>query len=526
MRERQRDLREEDFSGRRMVRAVSNSASPSTEAPFGAAVTCLAKMPSDSVNWLWGDVLALGKVTLLTGASGVGKSFVALQMSAAVTRGDRDSRAETRGEPGQVLLVAPEVELRDVVRPRLQAAGAELSRVHALRGIRRSSTQADDDQCRAFQLDEDLRLLEHEIAERKAAEKPLRLIVIDPFPVELFAYRYGTADLVRTMRELAEIAAWSQVAILLVVDNSIRLNGSWGNLNKVLHSTAQTVWSVFDGRDEGTALNPIRASARFRDQRSGWSLPNMRAGCADVGCKESDPSSDRELRDDEPEPEPDRLLLSVKANLKQKSTGLSFRLVEGCVEWHPEPVDMTAEQYSARQDDRARSSALLLEQEWSELARATHWLKRRLARGVTPLRELKRAADEHDISFSTLRRAFCGLRGVAQRIGTSRLWGWSLPEHDTESGRLPTWLNVEDDENDEQSDEAPASEPSEFEQPVPPETNEQACDEPQHREQEPDEVVELPDGTITWKSLLDPSELASLKEFETLVVTETRRPDS
>ena len=526
MRERQRELREQDFSGRRIVRSLSNSTSSSTNAPFGAAVTCLAEMTSDSVNWLWGDVLALGKVTLLTGASGVGKSFVALQMAAAVTLGERDSRAETRGEPGQVLLVAPEVELRDVVRPRLQAAGAELSRVHALRGIRRSSTQADDDQCRAFQLDEDLRLLEHEIAERKAAEKPLRLIVIDPFPVELFAYRYGTADLVRTMRELAEIAAWSQVAILLVVDNSIGLSGSWGNLIKVLHSTAQSVWSVFDGRDEGTALNPIRSSARFRDQRSGWSLPNMRAGCADVGCKESDPSSDRELRDDEPEPEPDRLLLSVKANLKQKSTGLSFRLVEGCVEWHPEPVDMTAEQYSAQQDDRARSSALLLEQEWSELARATHWLKRRLTRGVTPLRELRRAADEHDISFSTLRRAFCGLKGVAQRIGGSRLWGWSLPEHDTRSGRLPTWLNVEDDENDEESDEAPASVPSDFEQPVPPETNERARDELQCRAQEPDEVVELPDGTITWKSLLDPSELASLKKVEPLVATETRRPDS
>ena len=252
----------------------------------------------------------------------------------------------------------------------------------------------------------------------------------------------------------------------------------------------------------------------------------MRAGCANVGGKESDSSSDGEPRDGEPEPEPDRLLLSVKANLKQKSMGRSFRLYEGRVEWHAEPVDMTAEQYSARQDARARSSALLLEQDWSELARATHWLKRRLTRGVTPLRELKRAADEHDISFSTLRRAFCGLRGVAQRIGCSRLWGWSLPEHDTQSGRLPTWLNIEDDENDEECDEAPASVPSDFEQPVPPETNKPARDEPQCRAQEPDEVVELPDGTITWKSLLDPSELASLKKVESLVAMETRRPDS
>ncbi len=494
MRERQRELCEEDFSGRRIVRSLSNSTSPSTNAPFGAAVTCLAEMTSDSVNWLWGNVLALGKVTLLTGVSGVGKSFVASRMVAGVTQGERDSRAETRGEPGQVLLISPEVELRDVVRPRLQAAGAELNRVHALRGIRRSSTQADDDPCRAFQLDEDLRLLEHEIAERKAAEEPLRLIVIDPFPVELFAYRYGTADLVRTMRDLAEIAAWSQVAILLVVDNSIGLSGSWGNLNKVLHATAQSVWSVFEGQQNSDSL----VFFPF-------------------------PSSNREPQPDDPEPEPDRLLLSVKSNLKHKSTGLSFRIAEGRVEWRAEPVDMTAEQYSAQQDDRARSSSLLLEQDWSELARATHWLKRRLARGVTPLSEIKRAAYEHDISYSTLRRAFCGLKGVARRIGNSRLWGWALPEHNILSGRLPTWLNVEDDE---ESDEAPASAPSHFEQPVSPETNERASDEPQRREREPDAIVELPDGTITWKSLVDRSEWATLKVLETLVATETRRPDS
>ena len=190
------------------------------------------------------------------------------------------------------------------------------------------------------------------------------------------------------------------------------------------------------------------------------------------------------------------------------------------MEWRAEPVDMTAEQYSAQQDDRARSSSLLLEQEWSELARATDWLKRRLTRGVTPLREIKRAAYEHDISYSTLRRAFCGLKGVARRIGNSRLWGWALPEHDTQSGRLPTWLN------DEESDEAQASMPSQFEQPVLPESNERASDEPQRREREPDAIVELPDGTITWKSLLDPSELVGAKVLETMVAAETRRPDS
>ena len=101
---------------------LSNSSSLGLEPSYEAA--CLGEMTADSVNWLWGDLLALGKVTLLTGVSGVGKSFVALRMAAAVTRGERDSRAETREEPAHALLISPVVELADVV----QTTSANLAR--------------------------------------------------------------------------------------------------------------------------------------------------------------------------------------------------------------------------------------------------------------------------------------------------------------------------------------------------------------------------------------------------------------
>ena len=118
MRARQGEMRDEDFSGRRVVRGVLQAeleaevTNSSAESPaFGAAVTCLGDMTSESVKWLWGDQLAVGKVTLFTGASGVGKSFVALRMVADVTRGGRDASADNGAEPGDVLLISPEVEL-------------------------------------------------------------------------------------------------------------------------------------------------------------------------------------------------------------------------------------------------------------------------------------------------------------------------------------------------------------------------------------------------------------------------------
>ena len=44
---------------------------------------------------------------------------------------------------------------------------------------------------------------------------------------------------------------------------------------------------VVPAPDGGTALNPIRANARFRDRRSRWSVKNIGASCANVGMKES-----------------------------------------------------------------------------------------------------------------------------------------------------------------------------------------------------------------------------------------------
>ena len=76
---------------RREVLLRPASAPRVVDGPFVATVNCLADIVAQPVVWLWGDLVARGVVTLLTGPSGVGKSFVALDVAAAVTRGDRAS---------------------------------------------------------------------------------------------------------------------------------------------------------------------------------------------------------------------------------------------------------------------------------------------------------------------------------------------------------------------------------------------------------------------------------------------------
>ena len=168
----------------------SRGANRSAEGAAHRVMSCVSDVEACSVDWLWGELVARGMVTSLTGSSGVGKTFVALDVAAAVTRGDRKTLRRSKGETaspsflgdaGDVLLISTGNELGHVIRPRLAAAGAVMSRVHVLNGIRSHDGDAGVDSNRPFELNVDLTLLEQEIERRQGTGSPLRLIVIDPW---------------------------------------------------------------------------------------------------------------------------------------------------------------------------------------------------------------------------------------------------------------------------------------------------------------------------------------------------------
>lgn len=427
---------------RRVVPLRGAEAGVAEERLLSAAVTPLSDLRPQPLVWLWGNVLAQGKITLLTGPAGVGKSFVAMEMAAAITRpvsfpvtptrevgradaaqtgaigdvvgsfntseslsrtGDHQSNIAvdesvdpmsagnsfhdttefTSGEhraAGDVLLICSEHELADVVRPRLQAANADLTRVHAVRGLKRTG-HAD---CRLFQLNDDLQTLERELAKRAAEGNRVRLVVVDPFPLELSYDRTAVSRMREVIRNLSEIAAWAETAILLVTESDGNSRGWFTRIDKALESSVQSVWTI---------------------------VPDLH-------------HAER------------RLLLSMKSNWIGRASGRAFQLRQGAVEWEDCSVNVVAEQHL--RELRTRSRDPTWELEWSELGRAKEFLQRRLAGGKPmPLQQIKQIADANDISFSTLRRAFCGLRGKSERIGVTRLWMWSLPESDSSAAHLP-----------------------------------------------------------------------------------------
>jgi AAA domain len=85
------------------------------------------------VRWLWPGRIARGKVTMLAGDPGVGKSQLALAIAAIVTTAGEFPVDGARADGGSVIIFSAEDAADDTIRPRPEAVGADLERCHILR---------------------------------------------------------------------------------------------------------------------------------------------------------------------------------------------------------------------------------------------------------------------------------------------------------------------------------------------------------------------------------------------------------
>jgi hypothetical protein len=86
---------------------------------------------SEPVTWLLApSYLAAGKVNLLVGAEGIGKSLWTIRAMASVSTGSPWGPFTIAGNPGAVILIATEDGWSDTIRPRLELAEADLSRIY------------------------------------------------------------------------------------------------------------------------------------------------------------------------------------------------------------------------------------------------------------------------------------------------------------------------------------------------------------------------------------------------------------
>src|SRR5262249_31511728 len=97
-------------------------------------VVCLKDIAPQAVRWLWPGRIALGKLCLLDGDPGQGKSLFTLDLCARLTQGLALPDGAPAGPPVSVLLLS-EDDLCDTIRPRLEQLSGETGRVFAYRGM-------------------------------------------------------------------------------------------------------------------------------------------------------------------------------------------------------------------------------------------------------------------------------------------------------------------------------------------------------------------------------------------------------
>lgn len=87
-----------------------------------------AEIDATTVRWLWHPFLARGKLSVLDGDPGTGKSFLTVDLAARLSRGVLPD-GQPLGYPHTTLILNAEDDASDTIRPRASAAGADLSRV-------------------------------------------------------------------------------------------------------------------------------------------------------------------------------------------------------------------------------------------------------------------------------------------------------------------------------------------------------------------------------------------------------------
>jgi hypothetical protein len=150
------------------------------------------------VQWLVQDRIPLGKVVILDGDPGLGKSTLLLDLAARVTGagGGLFADGTPLGATGNVLIMSAEDDPEDTIRPRLELAGARLDRVHFLDEGRVGGTAWP------IEIPRHLPLIEEQIAAVQA-----RLLVIDPLMAYLAGVDANTDQSVRkALAELSRVA--------------------------------------------------------------------------------------------------------------------------------------------------------------------------------------------------------------------------------------------------------------------------------------------------------------------------------
>jgi hypothetical protein len=194
----------------------------------------LADVEAEPVNWLWANRLPRGMITMIAGDPGLAKSTIAAHWAAVLTapssapwRQRRDywpDAVRRQGGPFNVVVISAEDGAGHTIRPRHEAAGADLSHVCEVEHVR---IAAQGEEGRMFSLESDVRELEKKIEE----VGNVAMVVVDP--VTAYMGRIDThknSEVRAVLAPLAKLAEKYNVAVVIITHLTKEETKSWKSI--------------------------------------------------------------------------------------------------------------------------------------------------------------------------------------------------------------------------------------------------------------------------------------------------------
>lgn len=329
------------------------------------------------VRWLWPGWLARGKLQILAGAPGTGKTTIAMALAATVSSAGRFP-CGTPVNRGNVLIWTGEDDPADTLAPRLVASGAELANVYFVRGT------VQDGEPRSFDPGRDIRLLVNE-AKRIGN---VRLLVVDPVVSAIVGDGHKANDVRRGLQPLVDLGQSLDCAVLGITHFS---KGS-------------------SGRDP---LERVMGSQAF----------GALARVVLVAAKVVTPEEDSQPR---------RFVARAKSNIGPDGGGFDYQLLQTELDQHEGVVAAYVEWQGAIQGSaRELLSAAEVDDPTGDVGNERHdaklFLKAMLADGQVPVRRIKADATGAGYSWRTIERAKRDAGIEARKLGLKDGWVWALP---------------------------------------------------------------------------------------------------
>ena len=330
-------------------------------------LTRASDITPENIEWLWPGRIALGKLSIIAGNPGLGKSQLAAFLAATVSTGREWPCHEGRAPLGTVIMLVAEDDAGDTAMPRLDVANADLARIHFVDINKLSSSRP------SFDLLADTQMLEQEI--RRFGD--VRLIIIDPITAFLKSTGVQRAAAER-MKQLAAnlgaaVVAVSHLAKTARANALAQVMGSIG-----LVAVARAVFIV----------TPEKGTDRRQFLPAKNNLASARPG------------------------------LAYRIEAKATSNGVT----SSAVVWDSTPALESADDAVASSVGRTKLQSALTD--------AEDFLRVVLGAGPVPAKDVKSEASDAGVSSASLRRAAEAL-GVKSRrvegIADKGRWKWGLP---------------------------------------------------------------------------------------------------